>query len=145
MNKKTAIGTAATAAALIVVGAATPAMASNGDTSTISKWSSRASSYATDTTTVFAPSVDVLNGDLLNGNSVGSGNTVTAPVLSGNDTALGNGNSTAIGNVAGNDVSTSVSDLVDSATHTSVSDIIDVSDVLGDVSGWVDLSSVFED
>ena len=145
MNKKTAIGTAATAAALIVVGAAAPAMASDGDYSSISKWSSRATSTTTDTTTVFAPSVDVLNGDLLNGNSVGSGNEVNAPVLSGNDTALGNGNTTAIGNVTGNDVSTSVSDLVDNATHTSVSDIIDVNDVIGDVSGWVDLSSIFED
>lgn len=145
MNKKTAFGTAATAAALIVVGAAAPAMASDGDYSSISKWSSRATSSTTDTTTVFAPSVDVLNGDLLNGHSLGSGNELNAPLLSGNDTALGNGNTTELGNITGNDVSTSVSDVVDNATHTSVSDIIDVNDVLGDVSGWVDLSSIFED
>ena len=76
---------------------------------------------------------------------MGSGNDVTAPLLSGNDTALGNGNDTAIGTVSGNSVGTEVSDLVDNATHASVSDIVDISDVIGDISGWVDLKGIFED
>lgn len=40
---------------------------------------------------------------------------VTAPVASGNDTAVGSGNDTAVGNGSGNgnSVGTSVSDLVD--------------------------------
>ncbi len=145
MNKKTAFGATAAAAALVVAGAAAPAMASTGDYSSVSKYFSSSDTQHTDTTTVIAPSVDVLNGGILNGNSVGSDNSVDAPVLSGNDTALGNGNSTAVGNVTGNDVSTSVSDLVDNVTNLSVSDIIDVNDVVGDVSGWVDLSGMFED
>jgi len=145
MIKKTAFGATAAAAALAVVGVAAPAMASDGDYSSTSKWYSSSSTQHTDTTTVLAPSVDVLNGDILNGNSVGSGNDVNAPLLSGNDTAVGNGNDTAIGNVSGNSVDTSVSDLVDNATHVSVSDLVDVDDILGDVSGWVDLSGMFED
>lgn len=145
MITKTAIGATAAAATLALVGVAGPAMASDGDYTSISKWSSRSDTSHSTTNTVIAPQISVGNGDLLNGNSVGSGNDVTAPLLSGNDTALGNGNDTAIGTVSGNSVSTEVSDLVDNATHTSVSDIVDISDVIGDISGWVDLKGIFED
>lgn len=145
MNKKTAFGTAAAATALVIVGAAAPAMAADGDYSSISKWSSRATSTTTDTTTVFAPQTDVLGGDILNGNDVGSGNSVTAPLLSGNDTAVGNGNSTAVGTVTGNDIGTSVSDLVDNATQGSLTDAVDVSDIFGDIGSWVGISGMFED
>ena len=155
ISKKTAFGATAAAAALVVVGAAAPAMASDGDHSEYSKWSSRTSTSHETTNTVVAPDVDVLgggilNGDALNGNDVGSGNELNAPVLSGNDTAVGNGNDTAIGNVSGNSidgnsVDSEVSDLVDNATHTSVSDFVDVDDIIGDVSSWVNLEGMFED
>jgi len=145
MITKTAIGATAAAATLALVGVAGPAMASDGDYTSISKWSSRSDTSHSTTNTVIAPQISVGNGDLLNGNSVGSGNDVTAPLLSGNDTALGNGNDTAIGTVSGNSVGTEVSDLVDNATHASVSDIVDISDVIGDISGWVDLKGIFED
>ncbi|HWR85182.1 MAG TPA: hypothetical protein VN200_04210 [Rhodoglobus sp.] len=172
--KKTAFGTAA-AAALIVAGTAAPAMASGGhgsgdysysyDKTSISKWSS----YESHKTTTIAPNVEVLNGDILNGNSVGSGNETNTPILSGNETAIGNGNETAVGNVSdsgngnaignvvgnetgnvtGNDVASEnlngnhVSDVVDIVTETSVKDVVDVDDVLNDVSGWVDIDGMF--
>ena len=160
MNKKTAFGATAAAAALVVVGAAAPAMAADYDYSSLTKSSSRTTTTHFEPTTVLAPSVDALNGDIsagdiLGGNSVGSGNSVDAPLLSGNETAVGNGNETALGNVTGNDVSsgdvstgdvsTDVSDLVDNVTDLSVGDVVDVSDILGDVGGWVDVSEMFED
>ena len=145
MIKKTAIGATAAVAALAVVGVAAPAMASEGDYSSITKHFASSSTKHTTTNTVIAPEVSVLNGDILNGNAVGSGNEANVPLLSGNDTAVGNNNDTAIGNVTDNDVSSEVSDLVDNVTHTSVSDIVDVNDIIGDVSGWVDLKGVFED
>ena len=149
ISKKTAFGATAAAAALVVVGAAAPAMASDGDHSEYSKWSSRTSTSHETTNTVVAPDVDILGGGILNGD-IGNGNDVAAPVLSGNDTAVGSGNDTAIGNVSGNsidgnNVDSEVSDLVDNATHTSVSDFVDVDDIIGDVSGWVNLEGMFED
>lgn len=165
ISKKTAFGATAAAAALVVVGAAAPAMASDhGDWSSYSKSSTRTSTSHEATNTVVAPDVDilgggVLNGDILNGNDVGSGNEVNAPVLSGNDTAVGSGDDTAIGNVSGNsvdgnsvgnlsdvgNVSSDVSDLVDNATSTSVSDLVNVDDILGDIGGWVNLDGMFQD
>ena len=155
MNKKTAFGATAAAAALVVVGAAAPAMAADYDYSSLTKSSSRTTTTHVEPTTVLAPNVDVLGGDILGGNSVGSGNSVDAPLLSGNETAVANGNETALGNVSGNDVSTGdvstgdinsdVSDLVDNATDLSVGDFVDVNDILGDVGGWVDVSGIFED
>ena len=145
MITKTAIGATAAAAALALVGVAGPAMASDGDYTSISKWSSRSDTSHSTTNTVIAPQISVGNGDLLNGNSVGSGNDVTAPLLSGNDTAVGNGNSTAVGTVTGNDIGTSVSDLVDNATQGSLTDAVDVSDIFGDIGSWVGISGMFED
>ncbi|MCU1411323.1 MAG: hypothetical protein JWR04_2030 [Rhodoglobus sp.] len=153
ITKKTAFGATAAAAALVVVGAAAPAMASdNGDWSSYAKSFSRTSTSHQTTDTVVAPDVDILGGGVLNGDVLG-GNDVSAPVLSGNDTAIGSGNDTAIGNVSGNsvdgnsvgNVDTEVSDLVDNATGTSVSDLVDVDDILGDIGGWVDLDGMFED
>lgn len=146
ISKKTAFGATAAAAALVVVGAAAPAMASdNGDWTSYSKASSRTSTSHQATNLVVNPDVDVLGGDILNGNSVGSGNEFTAPLLSGNDTAIGSGNDTAIGNVTGNSVSTDVSDLLDNSSSTSFTDLVDVNDILGDVSGSLGLSGMFED
>jgi len=168
ITKKTAFGATIAAGALIVVGAAAPAMASeghgwNGGDSTTSSYSKSYTSTShknTEIPVVVAPQVDVLNGDIangilggdiLNGNAVASGNEVTAPVASGNDTAIGSGNETAIGNGSGNGnlSGNEVSDVVDNVTDTSVSDIVtdvvDVDDILGDVSGWVDLNHLFND
>ena len=183
ISKKTAFGATAAAAALIVVGISAPAMADDRSDWNGSKgwqqisYSERSSS---ESTTVVAPQVDVLGGDILtgdilggealtgdiandlvgdigNGNAVASGNEVNAPIVSGNETAVGNGNDTAIGNVSdvadvsdiGNvsdtSVGTEVSDLVDSVVGTEVSDIVDVDEILGDVGGWVDLNGMFED
>ena len=174
ISKKTAFGATAAAAALIVVGISAPAMADEGEFS-FSKGSQ--ASYS-ERTTAIVPDIDVLGGDILtgdvlggdvlggdiandlvgnvgNGNAVASGNEVNAPIVSGNETAIGNGNDTAIGNVSdvgnvsdianGTDIGTEVSDLVDGVLDASVSDIVDVDDVLGDVSGWVDLNGMFED
>ena len=117
----------------------------NGDSSSISKWSSRTSTTHQTTNTVVNPDVDVLGGDILNGNAVGSGNEFNAPLLSGNDTAIGNGNDTALGNVSGNSVSTGVSDLFDNSSTSSFTDLVDVNDILGDVSGSLGLNGMFED
>ena len=176
ISKKTAFGATAAAAALIVVGISAPAMADEGEFS----FSKGSQTSASERTTLFAPQVDVLGGDVLtgdilggealtgdiandlvgdigNGNAVASGNEVNAPIVLGNETAVGNGNDTAIGNVSdvadvsdiGNvgdtSVGTEVSDLVDSVVGTEVSDIVDVDEILGDVGGWVDLNGMFED
>ena len=143
ITKKTAFGATAAAAALVVIGAAAPAMASEGH-STSNKWYSSTSTQHTDYTTVVAPDVSVLNGDILDGNSVGSGNELNAPIASGNETAIGNGVGNGSGNVTGNGSGNSASDLVDNATNTSVSDLVDVNDVISDISGWVDLSNMFK-
>ena len=145
ISKKTAFGATAAAAALVVVGAAAPAMASdNGDWSSYAKSFSRTSTSHETTSTVVAPDVDILGGGILNGD-IGNGNDVAAPVLSGNDTAIGNVSGNSVdGNSVGN-VSNDVSDLVDNATGTSVSDLVDVNDILGDIGGWVDLNGMFED
>jgi len=145
ISKKTAFGATAAAAALVVVGAAAPAMASdNGDWSSYAKSFSRTSTSHETTNTVVAPDVDILGGGILNGD-IGNGNDVAAPVLSGNDTAIGNVSGNSVdGNSVGN-VSNDVSDLVDNATGASVSDLVDVNDILGDIGGWVDLNGMFED
>lgn len=148
--KKTAFGTAA-AAALVLAGAAAPATASSGDSEShsYSKWSSYASHKSTEIT--ISPEFDVLGGDIANGNAIGSGNDLNAPLLSGNETAIGNGNETAIGNVSGNNVSdvvdttTEVGDVLDTVTDVSIGDLVDANDILGDVGGWVDIDGMFED
>lgn len=129
----------------------------NGDWSSFSKSSTRTSTSHQATDTVVAPDVDILGGDILGGGvlngDIANGNDVAAPVLSGNDTAVGSGNDTAIGNVSGNsvdgnsvgNVGTEVSDIVDNATGTSVSDLVDVNDILGDIGGWVNLDGMFQD
>lgn len=83
--KKTAL-TGAAAAALLVVGAATPAMASD-ETSTTSKWYEiqKHTSLSNTSPVVIAPDLDLLgggiaNGDNLNGNVVGSGNDILGDV-----------------------------------------------------------------
>jgi len=145
ISKKTAFGATAAAAALIVVGAAAPAMASDTDYSSYAKNSARTSTSHQTTNTVVNPDIDALGGDILNGNALGSGNDVSAPLLSGNDTALGNNNDTAVGNVTGNDISTDVSDVVDNSVGSSVTDLVDVDGILGDVTGSLGLSGIFED
>ena len=131
ITKKTAFGVVgATAAGLLAIGAAAPAMASTGSDSA---WDSTTSTYSSSTwmksythlvgditgslgdvsgsvgdvsnesPVVVAPQVGV--GDIASGDAVASGNDVTAPIASGNDTSTGNDN----GN--GSSVGTSVSDL----------------------------------
>jgi hypothetical protein len=84
---------------------------------------------------VLAPSIgdigggDLNVGDVASGNPIASGNEVTAPVTapveapiaSGNETALGSGNTTDVSDVA--DVSDVVTDVVD--VPTEVSDVVD--------------------
>jgi hypothetical protein len=152
ITKKTAFGiTGAAAAALLIAGAATPAMASDEYSS--SKWKSYSSDSHNSSPVVVAPDVDLLgggiaNGDNLNGNHVGSGNEVNAPLLSGNETAVGNGNTSEVSDVVDAPVSdvvdSNVSDIIGDVT-SDVSDIVDVDDILGDVSGWVNLEGMFED
>ncbi|MBG6055340.1 hypothetical protein IWX81_001751 [Salinibacterium sp. CAN_S4] len=151
ITKKTAFGATAAAAALVVVGIAGPAMASD-DTS---DGSSKSYSYnsSTEVPVLISPDVTLLNGDnfnellnAANGNALFSGNDIQAPIASGNETAIGSGNETAVGNVSdvanGNDVSTDVSDVVDNVTD--VSDVADVSDV-SDVSDVTDVTSNVSD
>jgi hypothetical protein len=160
LTKNTVISATGVAAAALMVGAfAAPAMASTGhdwsgdNTSTsVSKWYSYAQHSSTDISNVspvvVAPEVSVgdvlgggiLNGDILDGNAVASGNDVTAPIASGNDTAIGSGNDTAIGNNNGNgnSVSTDVSDLVDNTLGSTV----DVNGLVDDIMGSIDLGAI---
>ena len=139
ITKKTVFGTIGVAAAgLLALGAAAPAMASTGSDST---WDTTTSSYSStswmkndahlltdltgsigdvsnDSPIVIAPEVgvgDILGGDIASGNAVASGNDVTAPVASGNDTPIASGNDTSVGNDAslgnGNSVGTEARDL----------------------------------
>lgn len=130
MNKKTAFGiTGAAAAGLLTLGAVAPAMAddntsssSNDTTSSVTKVLDGLHLKSMSPINV-DPTVDV--GDVASGNAVGSGNDTSVPVLSGNDTAVGSGNTTNVG--------TSVSDLVDGSVGgigTNVSDLVD--SILGD-------------
>jgi hypothetical protein len=94
---------------------------------------------------------DVGNGAVLSGNHapVLSGNEVTAPVASGNDTSVeapvgsgnkvGNGNSTGNGNVvgSGNDTGVSLGDI-----GADVDDL--VGDITGDVDDLVDVDSMLQ-
>lgn len=151
--KKSAIGVSGAAAAcLLALGAAAPAFASGGhdqwggghDWTSYSKSYSSHSVKKTDITV--SPELNVLNGDIGNGNAIGSGNEFLNGNLSGNETAIGNGNETAIGNVSDvADVSNvgNVSDVVDNVTN--VTDVVDVDDILSDISGWVNLEGMFED
>jgi hypothetical protein len=131
-SKKTiavGIATAATAAA-IVAGIASPAMASTGSVSPLGSGSDKTASSNTSTVTQsqldalrdvttgvtgnsawtpvsVSPSVNV--GDIASGNAVGSGNDL--PLLSGNDTAVGNNDAN------GNSISSSVDNLVNNALN----------------------------
>lgn len=151
ITKKTAFGiTGAAAAALMVAGFAAPAMAddtaSSWDHSTTSTSTStsladlfRTGDVSNDSPVVLAPSVDA--GDVLSGNALLSGNDVSAPLASGNDTSvsdlgtvsdIGNG---SVGNgtsVSGGDIGASVDDLVDGGTiGTNVDNL--VGDILADL------------
>lgn len=140
ITKKTAFGATA-AAALVVAGFAAPAMAD--DSTTLTKGYSSVSERVTEFPIVVAPEVDALNGgigndllggihtgDIGSGNAVASGNDVTAPLLSGNETSVGNGTS----------VSSEVSDLVDAVTD--VSDLVDVDGIVDDVTSSIDLDGM---
>jgi hypothetical protein len=144
ITKKTAFGlTGAAAATLMVAGFAAPAMAddttSSWDYSTTSTSTSladlfRVGDVSNDSPVVLAPSVDT--GDLLSGNALASGNDVSAPVASGNDTAISDiGNVSDIGNgtsVSGGDIGTQVDDLVDGGNiGTNVDNL--VGDILADL------------
>jgi hypothetical protein len=131
ITKTTAFGvTGAAAAALMVAGFAAPAMADDVS----SDYTSSTTTTATDLSDLFAigdvsndapvllaPSVSV--GDVANVSDIGngallSGNDVTAPVASGNETSVDPsiGNGASVGNgtsVSGGDIGTSVDDLVD--------------------------------
>ena len=131
ITKKTAFGvTGVAAATLMVAGFATPAMAddttSSYDYSSTSTSTNLADLFRTgdvsnDSPVVLAPAVDA--GDVLSGNALLSGNDVSAPVASGNDTAVSDianvsdvGQVSDIGNgtsVSGGDIGTQVDDLVD--------------------------------
>jgi hypothetical protein len=152
MTKKTAFGiTGAATATMLVAGFASPAMADD----TSNSWDS--SSQATTTTTSFADffrTGDASNespivlapsiGDIGNGNVLLSGNDVSAPVASGNETVLndiasGNsvsGNSVSdIANgtsVSGGDLGASVGDL-----GASVDDLVDGGDIGANVDNLV--------
>lgn len=138
ITKKTAFGATA-AAALVVAGFASPAMAD--DSTTLTKGYSSVSERVTEFPIVVAPEVDALGGgigndllggihtgDIGSGNAVASGNDVTAPLLSGNETSVGNGTS----------VSNEVGDLVDSV----VSDLVDVDGIVDDVTSSIDLDGM---
>jgi len=150
ITKKTAFGvTGVAAATLMVAGFATPAMAD--DTTSSYDYSSTSTStnladlfrvgdVSNESPVVLAPSVDA--GDVLSGNALLSGNDVSAPVASGNDTAvsdIGNisdvGNVSDIGNgtsVSGGDIGTQVDDLVDGGNiGTNVDNL--VGDILADL------------
>lgn len=149
-KKSAIVVTGAAAACLMALGASAPAFASGGHGGGSYQWNdwSRAysSSEVTKTNVVVAPDLDVLTGDIGNGNVIGSGNDTLNGNLSGNETAIGNGNETAIGNVSDvADVSDvgNVSDVVDNVTN--VTDVVDVDDILSDISGWVNLEGMFED
>ena len=152
MTKKTAFGfTGAAAVTLVVASFAAPAMAD--DTSSTWDYSSRATSTTTslsdllrtggvsnDSPFVIAPSV----GDVGSGNAVLSGNDVSAPVASGNETVLndiasgtsvsdiGNGTSVNGGDVTGGDIGASVDDLVDGGDIGANVDNL-VGDILADL------------
>ena len=144
ITKKTAFGvTGVAAATLLVAGFATPAMAddttSSWDYSTTSTSTNladlfRTGDFSNESPVVLAPSVDA--GDVLSGNALLSGNDVSAPVASGNDTAISDiGNVSDIGNgtsVSGGDIGTQVDDLVDGGTiGTNVDNL--VGDILADL------------
>jgi len=138
ITKKTAFGlTGAAAATLLVAGFAAPAMADD----TTSSWDNSTSTTSTnladlfrtgdvsnDSPVVLTPSVDA--GDVLSGNALLSGNDVSAPVASGNETSvsdIGNGTS-----VSGGDIGTQVDDLVDGGNiGTNIDNL--VGDILADL------------
>ena len=150
ITKKTAFGvTGVAAATLMVAGFATPAMAD--DTTSSYDYSSTSTStnladlfrvgdVSNESPLVLAPSVDA--GDVLSGNALLSGNDVSAPVASGNDTAVSDiGNISDVGNVSdigngtsvnGGDIGTQVDDLVDGGNiGTNVDNL--VGDILADL------------
>ena len=151
-TKKTAFGIIGGAAAtLLTVGLAAPALADPGHgdtTSTTTSSRAYAGHIARDvmlsnllnggnssTTAPIVVSPDLNVGDVASGNAVGSGDNVTAPLLSGNDTAVGSGNSTWVGN--GTSIGTSVSNLVSGSTGGIGTD---VNGMVGDITGALGLS-----
>ncbi len=149
ITKKTAFGiTGAAAATLMVAGFAGPAMAddttSSWDTSTTTTSTNlddlfRVGDISNDVPLVLAPSVGT--GDVLSGNALLSGNDVSAPIASGNDTSVSDvGNVSDIGNgdigngtsISGGDIGASVDDLVDGGNiGTNVDNL--VGDILADL------------
>lgn len=148
MTKKTAFGlTGVAAATLMVAGLATPAMAddttSSWDTTTTSTSLAdlfRTGDVSNSSPIVLAPSV----GDVGNGNHLLSGNDVSAPVASGNETVIndvasgnsvsdiGNGTSVTGGDINGGDIGASVDDLVDGGSIGANVDNL-VGDILADL------------
>ena len=135
-RKKTAFGIlGVTATAALVTGGALPAMADDHDSSTdVTKTITRilgdvgitGGDVTTGAPVNVAPEVHV--GDIGSGNAIGSGNELNAPLLSGNDTAVGSGNDTSVGDIG----AVGVSDLLDGSVGDisgSVSDLLDSIDV----------------
>ena len=150
ITKKTAFGAIAATAALVVVGIAGPAMAS--DDTNDSPTSSYSFNSNTETPVVIAPDVKLLNGDnfnellnalnggIGNGNAVASGNNITAPIASGNDTAIGN----VRGVANGNNVS-DTSDVSDVSDNSNMSDVTsNASDLVGDITDSVNLDGMLD-
>jgi len=150
ITKKTILGTTGVAAAaFMVAGFAAPAMADTTSShDTTSSWSQTTTSLldnvsaivgdiSTSSPVVVAPEI----GDIGSGNAIGSGNDVTAPITapiaSGNDTAVGNNSGN--GNSVGGDTSvgSEVGDLVDG--------VVDVDGLVDDVLADVDLNSILGD
>lgn len=140
-TKKTALVlTGAAAAGLLTLGAVAPAMADSGDDNSSSSTTSAtkilgdvtAHDFLGDVSNSSPVGIAPQVGDVASGNAVGSGNDVSAPLVSGNETSVGNGTS----------VGTDVVDLVDS----SVGDISgDVSDIVGDATSGIDLGAILGD
>jgi len=154
ITKKTILGTTGVAAAaFMVAGFAAPAMADTTSShDTTSSWSQTTTSLldnvsaivgdiSTSSPVVVAPEI----GDIGSGNAVGSGNDITAPIASGNDTAIGSGNDTAVGNNSGNGNSVGGDTSVGSEVGDLVDGVLDVDGMVNDVLDDVDLNSILGD
>jgi len=167
-TRKTAFGIAGAALATGIILTGAPAMASGWDDGGHTSYTKESRSYSghafehifvkdlvgdIHAPVVVAPEVDT--GDIGSGNL--SGNHTQAPILSGNETAVGSGNETnigngnAVGNVSdvanGNHVgsgnSADVSDTFDSTVGDIATDVTtDVSHILNDVD--VSLKGIFD-
>ncbi|WBU37046.1 hypothetical protein [Homoserinibacter sp. YIM 151385] len=162
-TKKTAFGiVGAAGAALLTVGFASPAMAAT-DVETNDSHDSTATHLlsGSEFTDLFgigdvtnaspiALAPEISTGDIASGNATASGNDVTAPVASGNETNAGNGNEANVGNGSGNgnsvgNVTNDVSDVVDTTTDATTDVTTDVKDVVKDVTNAVDADAIVED